>query len=723
MADAATTSGAATPARKGFELPDGYESEAEFIAEAVERFQQGSDADRENREQGLEDLRFLAGEQWEKAALDARAGRPCLTINVMPQQVAQVVGDIRLNRPAIKAQPVEDADKDLAEVREGMIRSIERDNDAVSTYISTGENQVACGIGNFRIGLKYAAVNSFNREITLEEIPNPFQVVWDPQSTEKTGKDARWVFEDEIVPRKQFERAYKDEISSGLEVPINDPNNWYTGDTVRVTRYWLMCWKKVRIALLPGGEVCKIEDIPPGMTPVQERDSLEPYARMYLITGKGILDGPFDLPIDRVPILRATGWVVNVGPRRVRFGIIRWAKDPQRLKNYWRSVSAEMLALAPKAKWLIHEAQQGSQQAFRDAHANDDTVLTWSGAQKPELIPPPAINAAVLNEAAMNAQDIKDVTGLHDASLGIKSNESSGVAIQARQREGDVANYIYADNLSSTIREAGRIIDTLIPVVYDTIRQVRVLGEDDKAKVIKVNDPSDPEAVDLNRGRFDISIETGPSFTTKRAEAAQAMTEFVRSVPAVGQVASDLIVRAQGWPGADQIADRLNKALPANLRDNDEDGNPTPPTPQEQQAMQAQQQAQQHAQALAQVELAQAQADQRKAEADAIQAEAEALMAQFKAGLILGSQGAVGDAEAQMLTDFEQRLSDLKQRGLALLQDAGGQAGGYVEEPDDPTQPDEQDPPMSFGQAAGAPGQSAMPEGLAAPQSGPVNPQ
>jgi hypothetical protein len=286
------------------------------------------------------------------------------------------------------------------------------------------------------------------------------------------------------------------------------------------------------------------------------------------------------------------GWEVNVGDRRIRGGLVRNARDSQRLKNYWRSVSAEMLALAPKGKWLLEERQEGDQDGFRDAVNSDDNVLTYTGPSAPQFIGPPNLNTAVLQESNLNSQDMKDTTGLHDASLGARSNETSGKAIMARQREGDVATFIYPDNLQAAIREGGRVLNMLSPTVFDTARTIRVLGEDDSVKVKRVNDPNDPESIDINRGKYDVSIESGPSYSTKRVEAAESMMQFVQAVPAAASVSADLIAKAQDWPMANDIAERLKKALPPGLA-TDPDDEKTPEQQQEiQQAMQAAQQQQ-----------------------------------------------------------------------------------------------------------------------------------
>lgn len=615
--------------KKSIALPEGYEDEAAFLEEARERYQQGVDYDKDNRDAGIDDQKFIAGDQWDSEALRARSGRPCLTINRLPQFVAQVVGDIRINRPAIRVRPAEDADKKLAETREGIIRAIERQSDAQGVYASAGQAQVGCGIGNFKVALDYAADDVFDRDIVIRDIPNPFAVVWDHLSTDPTGKDARYCFVTEEIDRKAFEAEYGD-------APVNEVgssatlSDWSTKDVVRVAEYWIVKKTPVDLAQLPTGEVVKLADVPKGVTPTRTRRSFSRSACMYVITGDRIISGPHDLPIPRLPVFRVEGWVLPVEGKRVRFGLVRFAKDPQRLLNYWRSVSAEVLAMAPKAQWLVHETEEGDQESFREAHKSGETVLAWNGQVPPQRIDPPAIPAAVLQEAAINAQDMKDVTGLHDASLGARSNETSGKAIMARQREGDVATYIYHDNLQAAIRECGVVVNALIPVVYDTARTIRVIGEDDSVTPTRVNDPTNPEAIDLAAGKYDIAVETGPSYSTRRVEAAESMMQFAQSVPQTAQVAGDLIAKAMDWPMAEDIAERIKRSIPPQITQ--EPGQqPQAPDPAQMAQAQAQQQAMAMQQQAAQFDLAMKAADLQIKQAQASKAQFDAAKARIEA--------------------------------------------------------------------------------------------
>lgn len=645
------------------ELPPGYDDVDVFLKEARERFSEGADADRDNRDAALDDLKFLSGDQWDPTvkASRKRLKRPTLTINDLPQYIGQVIGDTRTNRPAIRVRPVEDADEDMASIRAGLIRSIENQSNARQVYALAGEDQVGCGLGHFRVGLEYTTDDAFDQDIRIRHIPNPFAVVWDPLSVDATGADARFCFVVDEVDRAGFEEAYPDATTSELTVPQNGAE-WISKDSIRVTEYWLMVETKRTIALLQppagveGGP--RIVDITgreedakafivagpdgqPRMRQVAKRE-----AWMYLITGSEVLEGPFKYPIKRPPVFKVTGREIRVGEKRYRFGLIRFAKDPMRMKNVWRSSAAEWLAMSPKQQYAVHASNPKDADSIRKGVKSGDNVLVYSGVNPPQRMDPPAAPTALLQEAQMAAQDIKDVTGLHDASLGMRSNETSGKAIIARERQGDVATFMYHDNLALSIQEAGRVINDLIPVAFDTARTILTIGEDETSKVMRVNDPAASGGfIDLTKGKYDIVVDTGPSYSTKRAESAESMAQALQAMPKLGEVAADLFVKAQDWPDADIIAKRLKKAMPAELTEEEGDEADPAAAQQRQAAAQAQQQQMQAGQQMQAMDMQKAQLELEEQRAKTAQARANA-------------DKAIAEARrAQIETDFGPRVS------------------------------------------------------------------
>jgi hypothetical protein len=558
-------------------VPEGFDSAEDYLKDLRETYELDLAADDDNRKAALEDKKFVAGEQWDPQVLAERQGLPCLVINTIPQFTAQLVGDWRESRNGVKVLPAENGDKDVADIRSDLIRSIETRARASRVYDDAFESMIQCGDGAFRVSVQYTSDDVFDQEIVLNPVGDALSVIWDRLSIDPTGRDATHCFVDDTMPTKEYEKRFPDAPVSSLGGSFKRDlyaTGWLDQQTVRVTEHWRMLVRKRLLGLFEDGSIHVIEGekmdelYSKHGKPVKTRMAPCHYAQMHLVSGFQILAGPFEWKMTRLPIIRMSGRTVTVGDRRVRYGLIRFMKDAARLRNFWRSVAAEQLGYAPKAQWLAPEsAVEGREEDFRKAHKSRDPLLVYNddASAPPERIDPPQLQMALLNEAQVNTQDMKDVTGIHDASLGIKSNETSGRAIMARQREGDVASLTYYDNGNEAILEAGDVINQLIPQIYDGTRIIRVIGEDEATKLVKINDPMDPNSPDLAAGKYDVAMTSGASYTTRRVEAAQAMMDAIQVYPELMQIAGDIVVKAQDWPGAEELAERLQKTIPPQL--------------------------------------------------------------------------------------------------------------------------------------------------------------
>lgn len=572
-----------------------------FIDEAIKRYERAYAHDEENIKQAFDDLEFQAGEQWPPEAMQAREGRPCLTVNRIPQFVRQVTGDIRMMRPGIKVVPVDNrGDKQTAEVLAGMIRYIENRSDARVAYTSGADSQVACGIGHWRVITEYAEETTFNQEIRIIAIPDGVSVVWDPDAILPNKEDAKFCF----VPVDISQAAYKERYP---DAPITDlildqygrekSTTWVGDDFVRVAEYWEKRPTKRLLALLPDGSVddltdeeqdpAYLEELRSDGARIEERDGFSVYRS--LITLGYVLEEPVKWKGRYIPVVPVMGEQVNVGRKTVRHGIIRFAKDPQRMYNYGRSTQTEVVALQPKTPFIGTDKNfEGKEALWGSANTKALPFLTYNpdprnnGAQPQRSSP--AVSLAGVEEMMMLAADeMKATTGLYDASLGSRSNETSGKAIIARQREGDVGTFVYVDNFSRAIRHTGRIIIDLIPHYYDTERQIRIIGIDGKEDLVEINKPTLIDGIertqhDVTVGAYDVVLETGPSYSTKRAEARESMIEFMRSAPDIAPVVLDLVAEAQDWPNSDKFAKRVKHLLPPAIRAEEaaEAGEPVP---------------------------------------------------------------------------------------------------------------------------------------------------
>lgn len=568
----------------------------DVLREARARFERTWTAEREARAEALEDLKFRAGEQWPDEALQERraALRPILTINRMPQFVRQVTGEIRQNRPAITVRPVDSGtDPALAATMAGIIRHIEQASDAQAAYVTAAESAAVCGIGHFRIVTEYASDDGFEQDVRIRRMRNPFAVWWDPEAQEITREDARWCFVTERIPLADFKARFPKARTEGFEQGNREggADRWWDGETVRVAEYWVKRPATRTLAQLEGGETVDVTDMAQearaALLIVRTRRAEMHRVVRYLISGVEVLEGPDEWAGRYIPVVPVVGEEVHVGDRTVRHGIVRYAKDPQRLYNYWRTAAAESVALSPRAPWLVTPRQiEGQKAQWESANRGNPPYLLYSpdpAAPPPQRIEPAYPPVALFQEAGIAADDMKAVTGIYDAGLGAQGNETSGRAILMRQREGDTGTYVYVDNLSRAIRHAGRILVDLIPRIYDTERALRILGEDGSEEFAVINHvvPGADGPVtlnDLGAGKYDVEVSAGPGFSTRRLEAAESMMAFVQAVPQAGAVIADLIARNMDWPGAEAIAERLRKLLPPGL-DGQAPGLSVPPLP------------------------------------------------------------------------------------------------------------------------------------------------
>ena len=590
----------------------------EILEDAKEAFRLCEEREAENRAAALDDLRFARlGEQWPSAIQRKREeeGRPCLTINRLPSFIRQVMNDIRQNTPSIIVHPADDgADVATAQLLQGLIRNIEVTSKADVAYDTAADFAVTMGFGYFRVNTRYAADDSFDLELAIERVSNPFNLCGDPYSTASDSADWNTAFVAETMTKAAFERQYKGaeavDFEAGGYAGLDAP--WMDGDTVRVAEFWRREEVARKILLLSSQEVVgadiyaahKGEFDALGIGVVAERTTPSHRVRQYIINGAEVLDER-DWAGRYIPIVPVWGEELNIEGKRHLRSLVRDAKDPQRMFNYWRTTSTELVALAPKTPFI------GPKGAFvtdaaKWATANTDThaYIEYDGATPPQRQAFAGPPAGALQEAMNAADDMKSVMGLFDASMGAPSNETSGRAILLRQREGDVSNFHFADNLSRAIEHGGRILVDLIPTIYSAPRVIRTVGQDgarrpaiplgSPAPAIGPNgqpqlDPATGQAIlrlyDLTLGKYDVTVETGPSFTTRREEAAQQMIAFVQAYPQAAPLIGDLLVKNLDWPGADEIAQRLHAMLPPQISGQ---GAPPPnPDPHVQQMMQA----------------------------------------------------------------------------------------------------------------------------------------
>ena len=572
------------------------------------RLKMAQSAYSDSREDELDDLRFMAGSpdnqwQWPADVLATRGSvqgqtinaRPCLTINKLPQHVRQVTNEQRQNRPSGKVIPADDnADVQVAEIFNGVVRHIEYMSDADVAYDTACDNQVTYGEGYIRLLTEYCNDETFDQDIRIARVRNSFSVYMDPTIQDPCGADAEWCFVTEDILKEEYERMFPDAtpISTLYSQGVGDQgiSSWLQEDTIRIAEYFYNTYEKATLHLYPDNQTA-YRGTPQDKQltamfgkPIRSRE-VDRKKVMWMKTNG------FDVLQERewagkwIPVVRVIGNEWEVDGQMYISGLVRNAKDAQRMYNYWTCQEAEMLALAPKAPFIGYGGQfEGYEMQWKTANTTNwpylevnPDVTDGAGAvlPLPQRAPPPLPQTGLIQAKMGAADDIKGTTGQYDASLGMQGNERSGKAILAREKQGDVGTYHYVDNLARAIRHITRQIVDMIPKIYDTQRIARIIGVDGEVDMVKFN-PSQAEPVKEIRdqmgaliekvynpsvGTYEVMVTTGPGYMTKRQEALDAMSQILQSNPQLWSVAGDLFIKNMDWPGAQEMAARFKKIL------------------------------------------------------------------------------------------------------------------------------------------------------------------
>lgn len=560
------------------------------MTEALERFALAQEAESDERSLMVDDLRFAALDQWPEKLKrlreqDPNGARPCLVLDKIGQYRRQVINDTRQNLPAIRFRPVDDkSDKDTAEVLNGLARHVQDVSSAEIAHLTALDWAVTCGLGYFRILTEYLSDDSWDQDIRIARIHNPFAVYFDPHSTAPDGSDAEWCFITDDVPRKTFEKLHPKAELGGDLGPASEGDlvrSWFAEETIRVAEYFRIERVKDEVVLLEdqsslyGSEYRKRLEGGEELIPVvRARPVDRRVCRWQKITGSEALDES-EFPSSYIPVIPVIGTEFWVEGKRQLSGLVRAAKDAQRGFNYHMSVAVEISGLGPRAPFIGAAGQfEGFEAKWGEANTENHAYLEYNPVGLGGTLSPPPQRqqaagppAGMLQMAQLFEGNVQSALGMYNATVGAPSNEKSGIAIRERKNEGDVGSLHYRGNLALSMRHEGRILLEMFSRIYDTARIARIIGEDGSVDTVAL-DPALPGASqktpkgqpnlhNIGIGRYDVSVDIGPAYATRRQDAAQGFTEMVRAYPPLMEKAGDLMFRNMDWPGAEQLADRL----------------------------------------------------------------------------------------------------------------------------------------------------------------------
>lgn len=598
----------------------------DVLHEALEAFERCQSAEADNRNCARELIRFVnLSEQWPDSVRRARErdGRPCLTVNKVKKMVRQVTNTARQNKPSIKVKPVDyRSDNATADVLGGIIRNIEHISNAEAAYDTAIEQAATGGVGYLRVVIDHAHNDSFDLDVKIKRVADPFSVYGDPDSLSEDSGDWNVAFITEWLSEDEFERKYKgkDKIDWKSGSYSSLPSGWRDDDRVLVAEYWTREVDDKTILQLTNGQAVDADVynefaaqfLAQGLTPVKQRTVQAHVVRQRIMSGVEVLDDNV-FPGAYIPIIPVYGNDYIIDGKRYLRGLAHDSMDSQRMYNYWRTVSTEMVALAPKAPWLARAGSLIDIDKWERSGTENYSVLEYRGDAPPQRQPFDPSPMGALNEATSADNDIYDSAGM-TAEQPQRQQGDSGAAIWAKKANTDTNTYHFIDNLVRAIRHMGRVIVGIIPHVYSQQRIMRVLGEDGTQQAVEVNNG----IYDIATGKYDVVVTSGASYASRREEAAYQMSELLRTYPEAAPIVAPLLAKNLDWPEADKIRQRFEAMEQAKQVP------PPPPQPTPAEQM------------IAQIEAAKVQQkqayDQRKLDIDAYKAETDRAQA-MQAGM------------------------------------------------------------------------------------------
>lgn len=559
--------------------------------EGTKRFEEIMDRERDERQLAVEDARFVhvPDGQWDENAVKKRENRPRYTINRIAGALAQLIGDRRQNRTDIKVRPVSGgADKGLAKIYNGLIRNIESQSKAENAYDGAFDEIITGGYGGWRVLTEFADDDVFEQDIRIKPLDSASTSLFFGPAREYDKRDANYAFVSTLMTDEEFKTSFPDAIPVSFDQDIiqrGSRQTWIVEKMIRVVEYWVKVPVTKRIGLMSNGAVLDLDDEAnvldemeaQGVTLEKERTAQSHKVVMYKLSGAEVLEGPSEWAGKFIPLVPAFGKVSRIEGVEYVQGMVRIAKDPQRIYNYSKSAAIEAAALTPKDPiWITAKQAAGHTSALESFNVKNQPFMMYNSDPEapgaPQRTGAPSVQSALIQQEQQASLDIYATTGIEPASLGNSPELKSGKAIVAQQKMGDRGSFIYTDNLNKSIEYTGEILVDLIPKIYDTQRVVRTLNIDGTSDEVTINENSlakinqtitdeqtgKQEIVnDLSRGKYDVVVDTGPAFATQRQESAQQLIDLTANSPLFADLSPDLLAKSLDLIEGDELTNRV----------------------------------------------------------------------------------------------------------------------------------------------------------------------
>lgn len=576
-----------------------------WTQDMLERAQDAFHFDTEQRRKCVEDMRFAfeSGKQWDVHLTAKRRNKPNYEFNRIRQLIRRVTGQQLKNKPNIKVRAVEDNDKDVADIYNGLIKNIEVQSSAENAYDTAFQWACGGGYGILRVTAEYEPGDSFDQRLCIKYVADPMTCFCDPSAREFDRSDARYWFVTELIPREEFKKRWpdKDEIDFDVTNATDDyDREWFNEDEIRIAEYWYTEPETKTIYMLSDGGVVNADEFDlikdemahppidpqtgqPQWQPVTIKNGADgkPMIREVETTcvysclcyGGGQLEAPTKWGGTMIPIVPQWGDLVVIDGKQIYSGMTRFGRDSQMIHNFEMSTLVEVVAKLPNSPMKATPAMiKGLDSYYERLGYDDPPVLLYNhdpaapGAS-PTREPMSQMPTALIGLANIAGDEMKATLGVYDASLGAQSNEVSGRAIMARNTQADTANFVYVDNQVKALKRLGEILVDAIPAYYDAERTIRILGDDLGEKYVMINHPvigTDGQIHvenDLTRGKFDVTCTVGKAYDTARMELADLGQTLAQTPGPIGAIGQYLLIKSLDVPGIDEVVTAVRKQL------------------------------------------------------------------------------------------------------------------------------------------------------------------
>jgi hypothetical protein len=566
--------------------------------EAAARLKIADEAESVNRINGIKAKGFRWGEnQWDTDIANDRKvqQRPALTINHTNVFCSRTENTLRQQRPRIKCHPAGGgATKDLADVVQGLIRNIEDASTASIAYNNGVQNAIDIGWGYWRVVTRYVNPMSFDQELIILPIRNPFTVYMDPSAIMPDGRDQNWCLISETMTRAEYKRKYPRAPNIDYQYgdsPGDQVLMWENKTHVRLAEYYRKHEVADTLLKLSDGQFVVKSELNPNnqeiaqilgalqLTVEAERPTTRCEVQWFRLNGKTVIDTRVEpAGVYYIPVVRCEGNVLDVNGVIKRKGMVQDLIDPAQMFNYTETSKAERYALTPKAPWIMAEGQDDGHPEWNDANQKSYSRLVYKPVVGPDgqMLPPPirqqpaAVEAGMAEWSSSAERNLMAVAGMAPENPEIQARVVSGNKhLQRRQGMQDLAHYQYYDNQTLAIAWTGNLILERIPHYYDTKRQQRILGEDGVPQLLTLNEDGANGEIknNMKTGRYAIVMDTGPGYATKREEASENMMELLGTPlgEVVRETGPDIVLRNMDFHGADELADRAAVTTPGGM--------------------------------------------------------------------------------------------------------------------------------------------------------------